>query len=701
MSLRSEIVRILNELLSGSKKITELPTADTLTGLEYVEVVQDGFNKKVATANISGGTFDLSGVVQHRGNFSLAANLFPSTGGTGSGGTVEENNRWFITVGSTTLLDENGDQIPAGVFIEAKVDSPSTTDISDWWIIQEGVDVGVQSVTGDGVDNTDPQNPVIDLLSSRTVSSADAIEQGDNLHTVYFDSATPFNFTIDELAVNSRVDLINIGSDVVTLVNGTGVTFSGPSTVSPGGVSTVVYVTGTEPIVFGSELVDLATDVTGDLPFSNVQQIAGLSVAGTPTTSTADLSAITGTANQVLRINGAGTANAFGSLDLSQTATVGTSILPEANGGTGVATLDNAVWKVGGNTLSGTSSVGSSSNNTVIIKTNNVDRITLNANGKYTYTNTSQTATANNETIISETGAITGRATTSDNVYYRTISPTLTAGANSQRLIGLFLNPTFASGGFTTDVSHSLVTGSGSVAFGGYNAGITFTPATGTITSWAATSSLSTYTSAQTLSNSTPTATLLSFNGIGNGQTTEMQLVRIGGTDSRSSGSSTFSLFKISPTINQTGTTSGNLAYINVDPTRTAVLQTEYGLLMRPTTTKSGFATGSTLPTSTLVVNGSFATGYVAKTATYTATDVDYTIECTANTFTVTLPTAVGIPGRIYNIVNSGAGTITIDTTSSQTFINVSATPTSISKVGIGTITVQSNGANWMKISEI
>jgi hypothetical protein len=142
MSSRSEIVRILNELLSGSKKITELPAADTLTGLEYIEVVQSGVNKKVAAANLSGGTFDLSGVIQHRGNFSLAANVFPSTGGTGSGGTVEENNRWFITAGSTTLLDENGDPIPAGVFIEAKVNTPSTTSISDWWIIQEGVEIG-------------------------------------------------------------------------------------------------------------------------------------------------------------------------------------------------------------------------------------------------------------------------------------------------------------------------------------------------------------------------------------------------------------------------------------------------------------------------------------------------------------------------------------------------------------------------------
>jgi hypothetical protein len=103
--------------------------------------------------------------------------------------------------------------------------------------------------------------------------------------------------------------------------------------------------------------------------------------------------------------------------------------------------------------------------------------------------------------------------------------------------------------------------------------------------------------------------------------------------------------------------------------------------------------------TSTLQSNGSFAAAYVAKTANYTAAIGDYTIECTANTFQITLPTAVGISGRVYNIVNSGAGTITIGTTSSQTFVNVVATPTTLTLAAVGWYSVQSNGANWLVIS--
>jgi hypothetical protein len=118
-----------------------------------------------------------------------------------------------------------------------------------------------------------------------------------------------------------------------------------------------------------------------------------------------------------------------------------------------------------------------------------------------------------------------------------------------------------------------------------------------------------------------------------------------------------------------------------------------------PTTNSTGNLGLATItPNSILHVNGSAAFGYVAKTATYTATVNDYTIECTANTFTVTLPTAVGITGRIYNVVNSGAGTITIGTTSSQTFVNVVATPTTLTLAAVGSVMVQSNGANWMQL---
>lgn len=107
---------------------------------------------------------------------------------------------------------------------------------------------------------------------------------------------------------------------------------------------------------------------------------------------------------------------------------------------------------------------------------------------------------------------------------------------------------------------------------------------------------------------------------------------------------------------------------------------------------------GVVSPNSTTHINGSFATAYAAKTAAYTLTSADYTIEITSGTHTQTLPTAVGIAGRIYVITNSGAGVVTIGTTSSQTFINVSTTPTTLTLNQFQTAIVQSNGANWLRI---
>jgi hypothetical protein len=89
---------------------------------------------------------------------------------------------------------------------------------------------------------------------------------------------------------------------------------------------------------------------------------------------------------------------------------------------------------------------------------------------------------------------------------------------------------------------------------------------------------------------------------------------------------------------------------------------------------------------------GQFITTFVNKTANYTVQAGDYTINCTANTFNVTLLSAVGITGQIFIIKNRGGGTITVNTTSSQT-IDGSATQTLTTNQSIQ---VQSDGANWV-----
>ena len=82
-------------------------------------------------------------------------------------------------------------------------------------------------------------------------------------------------------------------------------------------------------------------------------------------------------------------------------------------------------------------------------------------------------------------------------------------------------------------------------------------------------------------------------------------------------------------------------------------------------------------------------------TTTDTFTTAGETINCTSGTFTVNLPTAVGIQGTFFQLVNSGLGTITLDPNGTET-INGSPTISLITQYT--SRTVQSDGANWIVI---
>lgn len=100
--------------------------------------------------------------------------------------------------------------------------------------------------------------------------------------------------------------------------------------------------------------------------------------------------------------------------------------------------------------------------------------------------------------------------------------------------------------------------------------------------------------------------------------------------------------------------------------------------------------------TSTLQVNGSFAVKYIATTATYSVLTTDYVVDATTGTFTETLPTAVACAGRMYTFKNSGTGTITVATTSSQTIDGIT---TKILNTQYTGFSVVSDGANWKIIT--
>ncbi len=102
---------------------------------------------------------------------------------------------------------------------------------------------------------------------------------------------------------------------------------------------------------------------------------------------------------------------------------------------------------------------------------------------------------------------------------------------------------------------------------------------------------------------------------------------------------------------------------------------------------------GSGTATSSLQSGGSFSLPIFSKALDYTATATDHSLLLTVTGKTITLPTSIGILGRIYTIKLTASGTGTVATTSSQTIDG--ATTYSLS-AQYKYVTVQSDGANWM-----
>lgn len=83
---------------------------------------------------------------------------------------------------------------------------------------------------------------------------------------------------------------------------------------------------------------------------------------------------------------------------------------------------------------------------------------------------------------------------------------------------------------------------------------------------------------------------------------------------------------------------------------------------------------------------------FSSKTSAYTIDNTDCVIDCTTGTFTVTLPTSVGLEGQYFIIKNSGNGIITIDGAGSET---IDGQLNKLLAVQYESITVISDGTNW------
>jgi len=85
---------------------------------------------------------------------------------------------------------------------------------------------------------------------------------------------------------------------------------------------------------------------------------------------------------------------------------------------------------------------------------------------------------------------------------------------------------------------------------------------------------------------------------------------------------------------------------------------------------------------------------YRAITGTDTVLAGDFTVNATSGTFVLTLLTAVGREGKIYNLKNSGDGVITLATTSGQTIDDEASG--ALTLIQYENLQVQSNDADWI-----
>lgn len=184
------------------------------------------------------------GLWDDRGTFSAAGGAYPSSGGSGTADAILKGDIWTISVAGTL---PTGQVVEVGDTVRALIDTPGNTQ-ANWAILQNNVGYVPENVANKAtsfgtINNTlYPSVQAVNdkLRDLRTVTGADSSVQTDDNKLIILNSASAFNFTLDQLTAATKITFINYGAGAVTFVNGSGVTAAGSLTI-PGAVGNIYY----------------------------------------------------------------------------------------------------------------------------------------------------------------------------------------------------------------------------------------------------------------------------------------------------------------------------------------------------------------------------------------------------------------------------------------------------------------------------
>lgn len=293
--------RLLGRDTAASGDIEEITVGG---GIEFTTTggIQTSAFTGDATKTAGGTALTLATVNSNVGSFGSATQV----------STFTVNAKGLITAASNTAISIPASQVSD--FSEAVDDRVAA-------LIQNGTGI---SWTYNDVSNT--LTPTVSITQYTDELAQDAIGAMVDTTLVYVDG-TPLltrAALTGDVTASQGSNATTIASNAVTdakFRQSAGLSVVGRSANTTGNVADitgtanqVLRVSGTT-LGFGSiDLSQSATVGTSRLAYSNLSQLTGLSVLGVTGTSTADVAAITGTADQVLRVNTGGTALGFGTI---------------------------------------------------------------------------------------------------------------------------------------------------------------------------------------------------------------------------------------------------------------------------------------------------------------------------------------------------------------------------------------------------